>query len=55
MDIDKEKKNTKGRRVLKQKGKKTKCEFIEEVTSLAKDLRVEHLDSSLGHPKITDI
>ena len=40
---------------MKQEGNKTKCEFVEEGTSLAKYLRVEHFDSSLRHPKITEV
>ena len=53
MDIDKERKKKKGRRVLKRKGKKPKDECVEQVTILVKDLKVEPLDSSLGLPKIT--
>ena len=53
MDTDKERKKTKGRRVLKRKGKKLKHECVEEVTRLVKDLKVETLDSSLGPPEIT--
>ena len=53
MDTDKERKKKKGRRVLKRKEKKPKDEFVKEVTSLVKDLKVEPLDSNLGLPEIT--